>query len=189
MTAECIPRFALLGRDHEGRLYYALTPEVGERDAARQLLEGKNAKVRLGRRRGGMTPEERREMQRWSWFVSVWGEKPEGALEAKGDDSGEARSDSDDEDEDEAEETWWGFWDPEEIRKLTTWIAMKAGIDEDKGRPLPTRRELRMLVKNLKEQADLLEWRVRRADGDAGADEPEKRPVGGRQVSIKAFYG
>ncbi|KZT10703.1 uncharacterized protein LAESUDRAFT_643979 [Laetiporus sulphureus 93-53] len=120
----CIPRYAALGQDSEGRVYYALTPSEAEREAAAQLLAGKDGKVKVTRKRGGLTVEDRKEMQRWSWFIAVWGRLPKGAIRAKNDDE-----DSDDDDESEAEEGWWGFWEPAEIKKLAIWISQRYEAD------------------------------------------------------------
>ena len=89
--AECIPRFGPLGRDAEGRVYYAVTPGVVEREAAVAMLEGEKGEVRFGKRRGVVEREERKKMRAWSWFVAVWGRKPEGALVAKPEDDQEKR--------------------------------------------------------------------------------------------------
>lgn len=125
---ECIPRFNELGRDHEGRIYYALTPGPVERDAAGQLLAGGDGRVKFTKRRGPVTLEERKGMQKWSWFVGVWGRKPEGAIIAKSEDEDEDQTTGDDRD------TWWGFWDPQEIKKVAEWIAMTNKLGESKGK-------------------------------------------------------
>lgn len=118
-----IPRFAPLGQDLEGRLYYAMSPAYGESEAATDLIRlKKDSRPKIGRKRL-FTEQDREEMQRWSWFVAVWGKKPEGAEEAKNDDD-----DDDEEEQDEGEETWWGFWQPEEIKKLSEWLAVKSGL-------------------------------------------------------------
>ena len=114
-----IPRWAPLGQDFEGRVYYAMTPGVGESDAAMEFLNGKESRVKIGRKRD-WTEDDRKEMQRWSWFIAVWGKKPEDAEEAQREDKEEER--------DADEETWWGFWQPAEIQKLAEWLAIKAGL-------------------------------------------------------------
>lgn len=113
--AKCIHRYAPVGYDHEGRVYYFLTPSEAEREAALQLIAGKDAKVKISRRRGGLMEEDRRAMRRWSWFVAVWGALPEGA----------ALNEADEEEADEIsdEPRWWGFYEPGEIRKMAEWIA------------------------------------------------------------------
>ena len=82
-AAECVPRFGPLGRDAEGRVYFAVTPGVVEREAAVEMLEGGRGGVRFGRRKGVVERGERERMRFWSWFVAVWGKKPEGALVAQ----------------------------------------------------------------------------------------------------------
>ncbi|KAH9935693.1 uncharacterized protein B0H18DRAFT_1114407 [Fomitopsis serialis] len=119
-----ILRYASLGQDHEGRVYYLLTPSEAEREAALHLVAGKNAKVKINRRRGGLTEEDRQAMRRWSWIVAVWGRLPEGAAKNETEDS---------EDEDDgSEERWWGFYDPQEIQKMAEWIAMKCELGDVK---------------------------------------------------------
>ncbi|CCL99094.1 uncharacterized protein FIBRA_01108 [Fibroporia radiculosa] len=116
--ASCSLRYCPLGRDHEGRMYYALSPGEAEREAAMQLIAGKDRKVKIGRRRGGFTEDERRDLHRWSWFIAVWGKLPSGAAKAKNPDD---ETEDDDDDDDELE-TWWAFWQPEEIKKIADWI-------------------------------------------------------------------
>ncbi|EKM54552.1 uncharacterized protein PHACADRAFT_175075 [Phanerochaete carnosa HHB-10118-sp] len=113
-STRCIPRWAPLGQDFEGRVYYAMTPGVGESDAAIEFLNGKESRVRIGRKRE-WTEDDRSEMARWSWFIAVWGKKPEGADEAE-------------ESYDERDEAWWGFWQPGEVRKLVEWLTIKCGL-------------------------------------------------------------
>ncbi|OSX66129.1 hypothetical protein POSPLADRAFT_1131222 [Postia placenta MAD-698-R-SB12] len=244
-TSAWVPRYYPLGQDLEGRTYYALTPSEAEREAASKLIAGKDGRVKLHRKRGALTEEERREMQRWSWFIAVWGQLPEGAKVAKTDDE-------DDDGVDEGGESWWGFWDPAEVRKVAEWIAVKcelgegkprsqAALNTDKGKqvdrsstydtlasslagsrepsplsdlssdeeenddenndeeedlyagmrvdsqdhPVPTRRELRGLVKRLKEYADLLEWRIRRVGGEGSG---EKNQDVLEPIPPKRFY-
>ncbi|TBU61621.1 hypothetical protein BD310DRAFT_920405 [Dichomitus squalens] len=255
--AECVPRFGPLGRDAEGRVYYAVTPGVVEREAAVKVLEGGKGEVRFGgKRRGVAEREERRRMKCWSWFVAVWGRKPEGAIVAKPDGEegadekgyGEGEVGREDEKEGEKEdedtERWWGFWEPEEVAKLAGWLEKKhvpkgeddttvldvddgqqgqshkrprgrpsnassaasssAGgrtfaslndsSDEDegegeddrdeedadgdvqmrlnlRGEPVPTKHDLRVLARGLKEYSELLAWRVKRASKEKGDDD------------------
>jgi len=56
----------------------------------------------------------------------VWGERPPVAERTIIHDP----DSSEDEDEDDGEERWWGFWDPEEIKKLASWIQAKAGLED-----------------------------------------------------------
>lgn len=126
----CVPRFNPIGRDSEGRIYYALSPGVAERDSAQQLMAGKDVKVKFGRKRGPFTEDDRKELKRWSWFVVIWGRKPPGALVARDEDD-----ESEDEDEDEDEECWWAFWDSKEIQNLADWLSVKHGLHG--AEPLP----------------------------------------------------
>ncbi|KAI0766519.1 hypothetical protein BC629DRAFT_1737547 [Irpex lacteus] len=242
-----ISRVSPLGRDADGRIYYAMTPGVGETDAMINLLKGKDGRVKVGRKKGGFTEEDRREMERWAWFVAVWGRKPEGADIAKRDD------DEDDEsDEESDDECWWGFWQPEEITKMAEWLSIKSGLEDHVGeiakangtktngaakgkgkvkdarsrtstatsslsslsthassltdvsdisdlsedetnqvnfdRPLGHKRELRELVSGLKEYADLLQWRIKRAATEA----PVKSGKDGAKtqaIPANRFYG
>jgi hypothetical protein len=134
-------------------------------------------------------------MREWSWFIGVWGKRPpampgteKGAVKRRDADD---NSDEDEEDDDRDVEKWWGFWEPEEIRKISGWIARTSGLavdgkdtpshellpsqglspgedqsvaDADRGRP--TRDGLKALVGRLEEYASVLEWRVRRQAGE-----------------------
>lgn len=125
------PRFSPLGRDSEGRVYYALTASASECEAAEKLVTGKGSgKVKLRGFRGAFGEQERKEMKRWSWFLCVHGPKPEDALVAK---EVKIREEDGSESElsDQEEDLWWGFWDPAEVRKLAGWLAMKHGLDEE----------------------------------------------------------
>jgi hypothetical protein len=100
----------------------------------------------------------------WSWFVAVWGRKPEDALRTP---PRPTLIDDDDEsslselEEDETSERWWGFHHPDEIRRLGKWIATKAGL-EDTAEGETGDRQAKTLVDRLKSFADLLEWRITR---------------------------
>ena len=59
-------------------------------------------------------------MQHWSWFLAVWGSKPEGAV---------IDGDNEEDEDEEDVERWWGFWDPAEISRLAEWHAVKHGFD------------------------------------------------------------
>ncbi|TFY66270.1 hypothetical protein EVG20_g4823 [Dentipellis fragilis] len=135
------PRFARLGSDHEGRQYFALTPGAAEQDAALALLSGDRKKSGKARGRAVVNDEDRKALKKWGWFIAVHGQRPEPDPNAvdkpkgKGKQSAVEEDGSDDEeDEDPAAERWWGFWQPEEIRKVAEWIARKNGIVEAKGR-------------------------------------------------------
>ena len=120
------PRFTPLGTDHEGRIYFALTPSVAEREAAVALLAGDTTKGGKAQGRAVISADERSVLRRWGWFISIWGKKPVDGIVPAGED--------DDEDDDEVEdvERWWGMWQPDEIRRLADWIAIKNAITEGK---------------------------------------------------------
>lgn len=201
-------------------MYWILSPGVSEREAAQdfilscsnddKLVKSSKKKI-LPKKAKVLTPEERVEMRSWSWFVAVWGRKPEEAagsvkanrngnmklkikvnarkpkvkakehkrgsddeMEVDGEehadredvemgsgsdsergpstsqsDSGSEESDNDNDNdndndsqsssaEEEDREKWWGFYDPLEILKLSDWIAMKTGLDDESSDPLTT---------------------------------------------------
>ncbi|KAL4252799.1 hypothetical protein ABKN59_005402 [Abortiporus biennis] len=258
LNYQYIPRFTPLGRDADGRVYYALSPGIPERDSAEYLLKGKDIKPKFGRKRGGISEDDRREMERWSWFIGIYGTKPVGAEVAKRDEEDE---DDDDDDElsdldEETENRWWGFWDPKEIDTLSKWISYKFRLEDNpwtvnsnggmkvngagstkatvkslakgkavsrtggslfdsredsplsdisddeseeeplmrmdsNGHPIPTRQEMKTLVKALNDYADMLRWRVQRAApvaSDANTT-PEVTPKPTIQpVPAKSFY-
>ncbi|KAA1471774.1 hypothetical protein DENSPDRAFT_837845 [Dentipellis sp. KUC8613] len=140
------PRFARLGSDHEGRQYFALTPGAAEQDAAMALLSGNHKKSGKARGRAVVNTEDRKALKKWGWFIAVHGHRPAPdpiavqGPKGKGKHSAleEGNSDDEGEDEDPAAERWWGFWQPEEIRKVAEWIARKNGVVEVKGRAKDT---------------------------------------------------
>ncbi|KAK7035496.1 hypothetical protein VNI00_011789 [Paramarasmius palmivorus] len=152
LVPSCAPRFGPLGTDHDGRIYYALSPGVRDREFAANLLAGASKRTK-GRKpiRRAKSVEARKAFQEWSWFLAVWGHHPSSI---------------------ESEPGWWVFWEPEEIRKLATWISdtndlgAKSDSDESavKGAPPASHSRLRSLTKNLQEYATALEWRCK---GDA----------------------
>ena len=103
-------RIAPLGRDVDGRIYWALTPGRGERDASREYLtfneqqdEVLKAKSKATKSKSAWTPPslaERTSHKRWSWFVAVWGVRP-GVEERR--DPPKDEDDSEDESESESE--------------------------------------------------------------------------------------
>ncbi|KAG1858146.1 hypothetical protein F4604DRAFT_1659212 [Suillus subluteus] len=87
--SSCAQRIIPLGRDSEGRVYWALTPGRGERDNSREYLtsnievgerdEGAKTKSHKAKSRSPWTPpslSERASNRRWSWFIAVWGVRP-----------------------------------------------------------------------------------------------------------------
>lgn len=163
------PRSGYLGQDTEGRIYWALSPGMPEREEALAFLEackevegkGKKAKGR----KSAPNAVDGEELEDWSWFVAVWGSEPRNAV---------AKSKPDDE-----EEAWWGIWEPAEIRKLSQWLTIKYRLDEEdeslatkdiwwaregqktiRINSLPSKHELASLVKGLDEYATVLQWRI-----------------------------
>jgi hypothetical protein len=127
-----IPRISPLGRDIEGRIYWALTPGMNEREDALDLLhscsQGRTHKSRSRRKPLVPSEEDRSALRKWSWFVAVWGKRPpivERTLVEESDDS-----DGEEEEDDDDDEQWWGFWEPEEIMKLASWVHFKAGLED-----------------------------------------------------------
>ncbi|THH07984.1 hypothetical protein EW145_g3012 [Phellinidium pouzarii] len=162
-------RFASLGKDAQGRIYYA---------ASVHRRAGKRSKI--------PSPEERAELSKWGWFLAVWGR-------------GSVTAETSNKHEENREERWWGFADPAEIKQLVKWITATEGLDlkdadvagtsagtasasssDDIGPAAgnirepdllglgrrPSRGELKALIKSLGEYADLLAWRI------AGGVEP-----------------
>lgn len=60
------------------------------------------------------TKDEAGELERWSWFLAVWGK------------GGPAP------DQAQEEEKWWGFHDPAEIKKLAKWLGATALEEEER---------------------------------------------------------
>ncbi|KAJ3570011.1 hypothetical protein NP233_g4683 [Leucocoprinus birnbaumii] len=89
LTPKCAPRLTPLGTDADSRIYWILSPGVSEREAASDFIAScsKDEKPTKGRGKTRKVPkakvlatdEERRDMKSWSWFVAVWGRKPEDA--------------------------------------------------------------------------------------------------------------
>lgn len=89
---------------------------------------------------GVMDEAKREELWNWSWFIAVWGRRPEGAIVAPDPHRDEEDGDTTDDDrDDEGEgelresERWWAFWRPEDIRNLSLWIAHCHGLDHEDG--------------------------------------------------------
>jgi hypothetical protein len=181
------PRFTTLGTDDDGRVYYALSPGVAEREAALEYVEAAaSGKVtRLKKKGRALSVDERKEMRDWSWFIAVWGTKPPSlvkntaAAEKMAVDGAES---SDEENvDDESVPRWWGFWDVEEITKLADWISVKFDVEDERedlagrdslstasigsaslsgNRRQPHMEQLRRLVGHLRDYGALLQWRA-----------------------------
>ena len=206
------PRFSILGTDHDGRTYYALSPGVLEREVGFEYLEVISAdKPRKLKKKGRiLAAENRSKMKEWSWFVSVWGKKPpcEGRPNAQPVKNDTICSDEEDGEEEEEEELekWWGFWEPEEIVKVADWIYIKSKLEEQEmeaGRSEngnvsqtkdPAKVQLKHLVTQLKDYAALLEWRTREnkfSDAllfEQTSSNKGKERISPGTVSTDAFY-
>jgi len=166
------PRFSPLGTDNEGRIFWALSSSISERNAAFDFITSvttgssesarKNIRSRAKSQGQAMNDEERGAMKWWSSFVAVWGKKPpiarnpsktKMAREISGHDAETGGCDSDD----EVVEKWWGFHEPDEIRKVADWIAIETGLGLEDG---SQNGSASTLVKGLQEYAALLEWRL-----------------------------
>ncbi|KAF5380578.1 hypothetical protein D9615_004650 [Tricholomella constricta] len=157
-------RFAPLGTDSAGRVFWALSPGVYERKAALDFIASATSgfkDTKKARQRGSILAnvEDPSATSDWSCFVAVWGKRFPAAIKPpQGKGKAKAADDVAEED-DEAVEQWWGFYQPGEIRKVANWIRIDAGIDAcgdaDGTKPLAA------LVKGLNEYAALLEWRVK----------------------------
>ncbi|RXW22998.1 hypothetical protein EST38_g2871 [Candolleomyces aberdarensis] len=166
---ESLQRFAPLGSDPEGRVFYALSPGNAEREAAYEftdLLAGdlpNNA--RLKKKGRALKPEEREDLYDWSWMILVWGKKPPSAFTPPKEEEDE---DSDVDMDDDAD-AWWCFHEPEDIKKLAEWLAIDNDLEEkeEKGSNSkaaslsPEQAALKQLVSSLKDFGSLLEWRTR----------------------------
>lgn len=179
-----VTRVSPLGRDMDGRTYWALTPGIKETETALSYLtsfsrESKAASSKVKRSRFVPSDEDRRPMKKWPWFLAVWGPTPPASERTRLEDSEDEGSD------DDAEEKWWGFWDPKEITKLVHWIRLKSGLGDvkptissafgdtqmddlwevatqDGDNSIPTRDEVESLVKELEQYATLLKYRTKR---------------------------
>ncbi|KAJ4476905.1 hypothetical protein C8J55DRAFT_516079 [Lentinula edodes] len=145
------PRFSPLGSDPEGRVYWALTPGVSDREYALDYIVSrlpnapKSKRPRNRKQRQQREEEDSQALREWSWFIAVWGKKPHGNGVNEGGD----------------EPQWWGFWNPQEIRNLAEWLSITNGLKSDPSDGNSTRscNDLKILVKRLTEYATSLEWR------------------------------
>ena len=102
---------------------------MNEREDALDLLQsysqGRTHKLKSRRKPLVPSEEDRSALRKWSWFVAVWGKKPPITERTPVNDD-----DDDSEDEDDDDELWWGFWEPDEIMKLASWVHFKAGLED-----------------------------------------------------------
>ncbi|KAF8829022.1 hypothetical protein HHX47_DHR3000885 [Lentinula edodes] len=146
------PRFSPLGSDPEGRLYWALTPGVSDREYALDYIVSrlpnapKSKRPRNRKQRQQREEEDSQALREWSWFIAVWGKKLHGNGVNEGGD----------------EPQWWGFWNPQEIRNLAEWLSITNGLKSDPsdGNSTHSCNDLKILVKRLTEYAASLEWRT-----------------------------
>ena len=162
VTSGFAPRFSALGVDHEGRMYYALGPGYSEREAALEYLQALSSDKPTKVKRKARGDTDREELTGWSWFIAVWGKKPQATP---------GRTASDDKSSDgEGRESWWALGESDEILKVADWITIKCGLEDEEdvttapssSTPKPNKRkmdQLKQLVIDLREYAGLLEWR------------------------------
>ncbi|KAI5116576.1 hypothetical protein M0805_006733 [Coniferiporia weirii] len=161
------PRFAPLGRDAQGRLYYAAS-----------------AHRRIGKRSKVPSEEERAGLSKWGWFLAVWGR---GSMEARQEKTEERWWGFGDPAEIKQRAKWITATEGLDVKDTNTGTnivnpVVKSGntnslaagansMDGDSGvsRSEPdsvgadrtvTRSELKTLVKGLNEYAELLAWRI-----------------------------
>ncbi|KAK0212911.1 hypothetical protein DFS33DRAFT_1377363 [Desarmillaria ectypa] len=150
-----------LGTDKDGRIYWALSPGVNDRQYATQYVSAMVSGIKKPKKGKGCTRAGKDEspLLDWSSFIAVWGQKPK---------TGTPSTHEDDSDEDAEIDQWWGFSDPDDIRKLADWLFIVSGLDEDRSESSPTVSEavrngnsVKALVHNLKEYATVLAWRCK----------------------------
>jgi len=161
------PRFTPLGTNSEC-VFYTLSPGIAERNAALDFItdmttdpgetEGHVKRPRGAMRRQTAGGEERGAMNQWSWFVAVWGKEPVNGKRLPK----TSEPHTDDKDSNDAEK-WWAVYEPEEIRKVAEWVAVKSGINQSGLHDICS-----SLVKGLNDYAALLEWRLLENRFDAG---------------------
>lgn len=182
------PRFAPLGTDTDGRLYYALTPALAQRDSAQAFLTWKAAPGMKAkpRRRRGRDIHETRTLKKWSTFVAVWGVPPEDARKEDNEDAEEEW----DQDKERAER-WSGFADPADIEALAVWVKGLAEAQKGKGklskpkiaRASADRDECASgtLAKGLQDFAAALRWQLR-------GDDVAESGVAAKSIPCAKFY-
>ncbi|KAG8829960.1 hypothetical protein FRC17_005722 [Serendipita sp. 399] len=98
--AAIAPRYCPLV-DKEGRTYYIHTPSLRKPPAK----------------------SSRDEFMKWTWFVAVWGKRPEDAKRV--DEPSDTKKN---------EEGWWGFGEAAECELLAKWVQFKAEEEENSER-------------------------------------------------------
>jgi hypothetical protein len=187
MLSDYMSRAGPLGRDLDGRVYWAMSPGLVGRDTANRalVLEGgqesegcRGKKSGKGKKKRKRTAADRQSMTAWSWFVAVWGKKPGTEPNATAIQQPEQRKDGDDSEMDAEEdgEQWWGFCEPEEIKRLAAWVdhrdeaqredLLKTALSGDDGPQTapPTKDQVRDLVRALKDYAEVLHWMIEREE-------------------------
>jgi hypothetical protein len=96
--AAIAPRFSPL-MDKDGRVYYIHTPSLRKPPAK----------------------STRDEFMKWTWFIAVWGKRPDDATRVD-----EAQ------DTDNDEEGWWAFGDAKECKQLADWLQWRDGEGKEK---------------------------------------------------------
>ncbi|KAL5506983.1 hypothetical protein ACEPAH_6439 [Sanghuangporus vaninii] len=132
------PRFGPLGRDSQGRVYYAST-------AFRRKDKRAKAKV--------PDEEEREEMQKWGWFLAVWGREIRQLAKWLAAAEGVDGKDS----------AFECFGEVKVKREDANNLALGGSGSDGEinfGQGPPTQAQVKVLVKSLNEYADLLEWRI-----------------------------
>ncbi|KAF5370795.1 hypothetical protein D9758_001868 [Tetrapyrgos nigripes] len=150
------PRFGPLGTDHDGRTYWALSPNVRDRTQAFQFLSLKSSGSlpKKNRTKKDTRKKENADAEGWTRFLVVWGKRPWGDNMSGEKDEGEA---------------WWIFWEPAEIQKLSEWISMVNGSSSTATKESSSTSSTKSshsgrfdgLTKNLKDFAISLEWRIK----------------------------
>ncbi|KAJ3984732.1 hypothetical protein F5890DRAFT_1410961 [Lentinula detonsa] len=150
VSSAFLPRSGPLGSDPEGRVYWALTPGVSDREYALDYIVSRLPNARKSKRPRNRKQRHRKDnvdsqtLREWSWFLAVWGKKPH-----------ENGAQCEDE-----EPQWWGFWDPAEIRKLADWLSITNGSQTDDSSGDGPTSVLKTLVNGITNYANLLEWRI-----------------------------
>ena len=146
------PRFGPLGRDNQGRVYYACSAHRSR---------SKRVKLRAPDK------EARKDMSKWGWFLAVWGPGSPSAREQKG----EGWWGFTEPDDIHQLAKWLSYveeLDSKNEPALDNQTAMsspvKRKLKDDNLSGLnegpSTRSQVKALVKGLKEYADLLAWRI-----------------------------